>query len=50
MIIATGLIGLMLKEEGYEEHVFVIWQYIVIALMFAATIVFPGYRLRKGSK
>ncbi|MFH1214548.1 MAG: hypothetical protein V1681_10690 [Candidatus Neomarinimicrobiota bacterium] len=50
ILVAGGLISLMLSERGYEEHVFVIWQYIIIIVMLAVTIIFPGYRLRKGSK
>jgi hypothetical protein len=50
ILIATGLIGLMLNENGYGEHVFILGQYILIIFLFALTVIFPGYRLRKGSR
>ena len=50
IIIGYGFISLLHLEKGYSEYSFSIWKYVVIVLLFCITILFPGYRFRRGSK
>ena len=50
IITGYGFISLLHLERGYSEYAFSIWKYVVIVLLFSFTILFPGYRFRRGSK
>ena len=49
-IISIAYFNLLFLENGYNEYRFSFWNYFIIVILFSITILFPGYRLRKGSK
>lgn len=42
--------NLLLREESFSQYTPVLGYYILIILIYTITILFPGHRLRKGSK
>ncbi|MBL7135391.1 MAG: hypothetical protein ISS81_02210 [Candidatus Marinimicrobia bacterium] len=49
-IISIAYFNLLFLENGYNEYRFSFWYYFIVVILFSITILFPGYRLRKGSK
>lgn len=49
-IISILYFNLLFLENGYNEYRFSFCYYFIVAILFFITILFPGYRLRKGCK
>jgi len=49
-IISIAYFNLLFLENGYNEYRFSFLYYFIVAILFFITILFPGYRLRKGCK
>ena len=50
IIIAYTSWELFFQEYAFNQYVYSIWKYFLFLLLFSIVILFPGYRLRKGSK
>ncbi len=50
MVITYASWELFFQEYAFNQYVYSIWKYILFMTLFSIIILFPGYRLRKGSK